>query len=76
MAEGQINFYCSCGFSTGDIPGESTDEFFRRIENHDKNGGCCNCGGRKCMGCVFREYDHDCKDDCPECCEEISEVTP
>lgn len=20
------------------------------------------------MGCVFREYDHDCADDCPFCC--------
>lgn len=31
--------------------------------------GCPNCDGRKCMGCVFREYDHDCKYDCPLCCE-------
>lgn len=29
---------------------------------------CRNCDGRKCMGCVFREYDHDCKHDCPDCC--------
>lgn len=29
---------------------------------------CSNCDGRKCMGCVFREYDHDCADDCPFCC--------
>ncbi|RIU22645.1 hypothetical protein D2E92_23785 [Mycobacteroides abscessus] len=29
---------------------------------------CGNCDGRKCMGCVFREYDHDCADDCPDCC--------
>ncbi len=29
---------------------------------------CRNCDDRKCMGCVFREYYHDCKDDCPDCC--------
>ncbi|TDZ92180.1 hypothetical protein CCUG60885_04294 [Mycobacteroides salmoniphilum] len=29
---------------------------------------CRNCDDRKCMGCVFREYDHDCADDCPDCC--------
>ena len=29
---------------------------------------CPNCDGRKCMGCVFREYDHDCTRDCPTCC--------
>ena len=29
---------------------------------------CRNCDGLKCMGCVFREYDHDCADDCPDCC--------
>lgn len=31
---------------------------------------CPNCDGRKCMGCIFREYDHDCADDCPVCCRE------
>jgi hypothetical protein len=31
---------------------------------------CRNCDDRKRMGCVFREYDHDCKDDCPFCCED------
>lgn len=31
---------------------------------------CTNCDGTGCMGCVFREYDHDCRDDCPECCGE------
>lgn len=29
---------------------------------------CQNCDGVKCMGCVFREYDHTCRDDCPFCC--------
>ena len=29
---------------------------------------CENCDGRKCMGCIFREYDHECQDDCPMCC--------
>ena len=31
---------------------------------------CRNCDDRKCMGCVFREYGHDCQDDCPNCCQE------
>lgn len=31
---------------------------------------CRNCNDRKCMGCVFREYGHDCQDDCPNCCQE------
>ncbi len=31
-------------------------------------GECDNCDGRKCMGCVFRERDHTCADDCPVCC--------
>lgn len=23
------------------------------------------------MGCVMREYDHDCIDDCPSCCSDL-----
>ena len=29
---------------------------------------CENCDGRKCMGCVMREWGHECADDCPTCC--------
>jgi hypothetical protein len=29
---------------------------------------CINCDDRKCMGCIFREYYHDCADDCGFCC--------
>lgn len=29
---------------------------------------CRNCDDRKCMGCVTREWGHDCRDDCPDCC--------
>lgn len=29
---------------------------------------CSNCDGRKCMGCVFRDWEHECEDDCPNCC--------
>lgn len=32
------------------------------------NPKCKNCNGRGCMGCVMREYEHDCIDDCPSCC--------
>lgn len=34
---------------------------------------CRNCDDRKCMGCVFREYDHDCSNDCPDCCRKPRE---
>lgn len=30
---------------------------------------CPNCDGRLCMGCIFREWDHGCVKDCPDCCE-------
>lgn len=29
---------------------------------------CRNCDDRKCMGCVFREWGHECADNCPMCC--------
>lgn len=29
---------------------------------------CENCDSRGCMGCVLREWDHDCRNDCPSCC--------
>lgn len=32
---------------------------------------CSNCDDRRCMGCVCREWDHDCANDCPECCEGV-----
>ena len=38
-------------------------------EQDQPEKSCTNCDGRKCMGCVFREYDHLCADDCPECCD-------
>lgn len=38
------------------------------------NPNCGNCDGRGCMGCVFREYDHDCKNDCPMCCRPDSDT--
>lgn len=28
---------------------------------------CRNCDDTGCMGCIFREYDHDCEWDCPFC---------
>jgi hypothetical protein len=41
------------------------------VENpHDPEPDCENCGGRGCMGCIFREYDHDCADNCPICCHD------
>lgn len=29
--------------------------------------GCPNCDGVRCIGCVCRDLDHDCVDDCPNC---------
>lgn len=63
--EGSImmTFHCPCGFSyEGNGPMTSLD-------HKPEPGTCCNCGGQKCMGCVFREYDHQCADDCPDCCK-------
>ena len=37
---------------------------------------CRNCDGRKCMGCVLREYDHYCADDCPDCCAPTAYYDP
>ncbi len=34
----------------------------------DEEVECENCNGRKCMGCVLREWDHKCAEDCPSCC--------
>lgn len=39
-----------------------------RGQEPESGDDCRNCDGRRCMGCVFREYDHDCADDCPDCC--------
>ena len=34
---------------------------------------CGNCDGHGCMGCVCREWGHDCAHDCPHCCPEYWE---
>lgn len=49
---------------------ELPDMFESRVKLFLQLDSCTNCDERKCMGCIFREYDHDCKDDCPFCCEE------
>jgi hypothetical protein len=56
-----VSFYCPCGFH-----GTTLDDIEAHTEPLD--GSCCNCGGVKCMGCVLRDWGHDCEDDCPECC--------
>mgnify|MGYP001249995501 CR=1 FL=1 len=33
----------------------------------DVKGVCQNCDAVRCMGCVCRDPDHDCVDDCPKC---------
>lgn len=54
------SFRCHCGYYATSENGLPHDHLPER-------GTCCNCGGRRCMGCVFREYDHECANDCPEC---------
>lgn len=48
--------------------GEMPDNWRERVELFVEFGTCQNCDGRKCMGCIFRDWDHDCNDDCPHCC--------
>lgn len=42
--------------------------FPERVRQAAEQDCCVNCGGQQCMGCVFREYDHTCSNDCPDCC--------
>jgi hypothetical protein len=51
--------------------GQLPDKFYDRLHTLaeiELNQPCSNCDDRKCMGCIFREYNHDCADDCPFCC--------
>lgn len=48
--------------------GEMPSGFRERVELALEFEACENCDDRKCMGCVFREYDHECGDTCPSCC--------
>jgi hypothetical protein len=56
-----FTYQCPCGYF---YEGDDIDHM-----NHiPEEGSCCNCGGRKCMACVFREQHGACEDDCPDCC--------
>lgn len=57
----EAEYFLSSG---GNLP----DNFTERIKNFIKFYKCSNCDGRLCMGCVMREYDHECADDCPFYC--------
>jgi len=46
---------------------ERDDKYWPSVFMETVSSDCPNCDGRKCMGCIFREYDHDCADDCPVC---------
>lgn len=65
---GTLTHSCPCGFRYESPEGGPVD--WDLIDNHpiEHPDACHNCGGMKCMGCAFREYDHDCTDDCPMCC--------
>lgn len=56
---GSYEFRCGCGYVSHDIDDD---------DHTPEPGDCCNCGGRKCMGCVMRDWEHHCADDCPFCC--------
>lgn len=55
--------------------GTLPDNFADRVRNV-LAFSCMNCDGRRCMGCIFREYDHECADDCPDCCVDGNCVAP
>lgn len=44
-------------------------DFKQKVENSVKYDVCENCDNRLCTGCICREYGHDCRPDCPCCCE-------
>lgn len=44
--------------------------FGARLESFIEFYECDNCDGRLCMGCVFREWNHTCANDCPDCCKD------
>lgn len=54
-------FFCPCGFSVED------GDDLSALDHEPLDGGCCNCGGRQCMSCVFREVHDQCEWDCPDC---------
>lgn len=60
-------FVCPCGFRSSDLD-DTRKHFIDRVPLDPES--CCNCGGQRCMSCVFREMHDACVDDCPECCEE------
>ena len=54
----------------GELPENLRDRVALALEY-----GCDNCGGRRCMDCIFRVYDHNCPKSagdpgaCPACDE-------
>jgi hypothetical protein len=44
--------------------------FGARLENFIEFYKCGNCDERLCMGCVLREWEHECANDCPDCCKD------
>src|SRR5690606_14738628 len=63
------NADCSAGCPppAGGVDLVSADPRLRTLVEPDSE--CENCQGRGCMGCVLREWGHDCRNDCPDCCE-------
>lgn len=48
--------------------GEMPEAYVERVDLDMEFLSCANCDNRRCMGCVWREWDHECADDCPDCC--------
>lgn len=60
-----VHFYCRCGYlSDAQWPDEPV------YDHEPLDGGCCNCGGQKCMDCAGRMVHDRCINDCPDCCRE------
>lgn len=54
--------------ANGEITPELRDILVNEADLVANTYACSNCDDRKCMGCVFREYDHECGDACSYCC--------
>lgn len=71
ITPGTSSFRCYCGFTLyGPTFGPNGEDL---MLHEPEPGECCNCGGQRCMACVFREVHDNCRDHyCPDC----TKVTP
>ena len=61
---------------TNVLPDNFTERLIVQAELVRDVWPCTNCDGRKCMGCVMREYDHECSESqCDFCYQKGSHVS-